>query len=130
MANGLSRQSDIRQNDKTTNGQPHEWGRPLMEMKKSCLELDGCFEGVDVHTTASAIESDIAVDERIKGVVTSAADIAARMELGANLANDDAARGHQFTAKTLDAKTLCVAVATVAAAALAFLMCHDRILML
>jgi len=52
------------------------------------------------------------------------------MELGANLADNNAARSHYFAAKTLNATSLTVAVATVAAAALAFLMCHDRFLIL
>jgi len=85
---------------------------------------------VDVYSTASAIESDMAVDKSVERVIVSNAHISARMELGADLTNDDAASGNDFTAKTLYASALAVAVASVAATALAFLMCHDRILML
>jgi hypothetical protein len=46
------------------------------------------------------------------------------MKLGANLTDDDAASGDDFTTKFLDAAALAIAVATVTAAALAFLMCH------
>ena len=66
----------------------------------------------------------MAVNQSIQRVIVAAADIAAGMKLGANLANQDAASGDTLATEPLDSAALSVAVATVAAAALAFLVCH------
>ena len=94
--------------------------------------LDRCLDrgSVDIDATTGSIETDIAVDERVQGVIAATTHISTGMKFGANLADDDAARSHYFAAKTLDAASLTVTVATVTAAALAFLMCHDRFLIL
>lgn len=81
---------------------------------------------VNIDAAPRAVKADLPVDQSIKCVITSAADVLAGVKLGANLADDDAACGDGFSAESLDAATLAVAIATVAAAALAFFMCHDR----
>ena len=53
------------------------------------------------------------------------ADVAAGGEFGAALANEDVAGDDGLSAKLLHAETLAFTVATVAGAALSFLMCHD-----
>src|SRR5690606_7922206 len=82
---------------------------------------------VDVDPTPFAVETDMAVDQGIQRVIVAAADIATGVELGANLADQDAASSDTLATEPLDAAALSVAVATVAAAALAFLMCHVSI---
>src|SRR5687768_2224434 len=69
-------------------------------------------------------KSDNAIDLRVDCVVATQADIIAGLDLGAALAHNDSARPHNLTAIALDAKHLRLAVATIARAADAFLMCH------
>src|SRR5690606_37550670 len=65
-----------------------------------------------------------AFGQREQGEVLAQANVLASVELGAELANDDAARRHQLAAKALHATTLTVRIATVAARTLTLLMCH------
>ena len=51
-------------------------------------------------------------------------DVAARLELAAALADDDATGADSFAAKGFHAEAFAIAVAPVADAALTFLMCH------
>jgi hypothetical protein len=47
-------------------------------------------------------------------------------KLGSTLANQDAARGYKFSAKTFDAQPLADAVTPVTDASLTFLVCHKN----
>jgi len=67
----------------------------------------------------------MAVDQREQRVVLADADIQARMNGGAALANDDAAGADHFAAVDLHAKALCLGVATVARTAACLFMCHE-----
>src|SRR4051812_11130456 len=77
-----------------------------------------------VYTAAFAVEDDLAVDEGEQGVIIALADAFAGVELGAQLTDDDVAGDYFLAAETLDAAALTVGIATVAAGALTFFMCH------
>src|SRR5262249_11710321 len=85
-----------------------------------------CRFGIDVDAAALSVEADGAVDEREERVVASDADVAAGVELGAALADDDAARGHELAGEDLDAPAPGVRCPAVLLAALTFLMRHDE----
>ena len=55
---------------------------------------------------AAVAELDDTVDLREQGVILAPADILARLDLGAALANDDGAAGNDLTTEQLDAKPL------------------------
>ena len=57
-------------------------------------------------------------------VVATAADVGARMKLGAPLPNDDVSRRDELPAVLLDAKPFRLRIATVSGAAARFLVCH------
>src|SRR5688572_31249288 len=82
----------------------------------------GEFADVDF----AALELDGAVLEREDRVVAAEADVEARLELRAALADDDRARPHRLPAVRLDAPVLRVAVAAVLRRALTLLLCHIR----
>src|SRR5665213_1765727 len=63
-----------------------------------------------------------------QGIVRPDADVEARLDLGAALANDDRSAGNEFAAKGLHAQPLCIGVASVCGAAPTLFMCHCRIL--
>src|SRR5215203_1766153 len=84
-------------------------------------------ERVDAHLLAipaDRFKFDQAVDQRIQRVVAADADVVARMELGATLANDDAARANGVAVVELDSQSLRLAVAAVAGATDSLFMCH------
>ena len=58
------------------------------------------------------------------GEVAAEADVLARMDVGSALSDDDAAGGDELSAVGLHATHFRFAVAAVAAAGLAFFMCH------
>ena len=70
-------------------------------------------------------ELDVAVDQREQRVVLADADVHARMDRGAALADDDAAGANHFAAVDLDAETLRLGVAPVARTAACLFMCHE-----
>ena len=78
----------------------------------------------DVNASARLIELHLAIGQSEKCPITACADIVTGHELGAALADNDAARGDEFPPERFNSKTLAVAVPPVAAAALTFLMCH------
>lgn len=80
-----------------------------------------------MHTTAVLVELDVAVRQGEQGPVPADADVHARVELGSALTDNDGAGADGFAAETLHAKTLALAVASVAYTSLTFLMCHGRI---
>jgi hypothetical protein len=70
-------------------------------------------DDVDDATTTLLAELDIPRRQREQGVVLTAADEVARVEVGAALANDDLAGIDQLAAVTLHAQVLSVRVTTV-----------------
>ena len=80
--------------------------------------------GNHVDAATLAVENDLAVDEREERVIPALADAFAGVELGAKLAHEDVARDDLLAAVSFDAAPLAVRIATVAAGALTFLMCH------
>jgi len=79
-----------------------------------------------VDAAAAAIEFYVAVDQGVEGVVVALAHVAAGMETGAQLPNKNIARPDVLAAKALYAATLGIRIATVAAGALTFFMCHGN----
>src|SRR5450756_1544774 len=73
--------------------------------------------GAELHRTWS---------QREQRVIAAAADVQARVEVGAALANDDLAGRHDLTTEALHAETLSVRVTTVARGARALLVCHGE----
>ncbi len=78
---------------------------------------------VDVDA-ASLLEAHQSVLEGVDRVVLAESNVVAGLEARAALANDDRPRGHCLSTVALDSSELGVGVATVAARALSFLMCH------
>ena len=74
----------------------------------------------DVDDLAAALraELDRASREREQRVVATTADVGARVEVRAALADDDLARDDDLAAEALDAEALRVGVATVASGAM------------
>src|ERR1044071_2755883 len=81
-------------------------------------------DDVDDATTPPGAELHVARDQREQGVVTAAADAAARVEVGAALAHDDLAGVDQLTTEALHAEALGVRVAAVLGGRRALLVCH------
>src|SRR4051812_25770045 len=79
-----------------------------------------------VHSPAFAIEQDLAVDQCEQRVVLALTHSLAGMELRSQLPDQDVARDDLLAAKPLHAPALTVRIATVAAGALTFFMCHDE----
>ena len=73
---------------------------------------------------ALVVELDRAFNQREQRVVAADADVVARVDARAALANDDVARDHDFAAELLDAEHLGVGVASVTSRAYALFMCH------
>src|SRR5436190_11960685 len=71
-------------------------------------------DDVDDAAALALAESDRAVDQCEQGVVAADADVAARVELGAALADDDRASRELRAAEHLHAEALGVRVTTVA----------------
>src|SRR5258706_15560017 len=94
-------------------------------MKMFCRALvcrGGGFH--DVHAATVFVELHRAALECEERPIAARADIRARHELAAALADDDAAGSDDFAAIRLHAETLADAVASVPYAALTFFMCH------
>src|SRR5699024_5890892 len=73
-------------------------------------------------------ERDAAIGACVQGVIPARADAGAGVEAGAPLAHDDVAGNHFLAAEFLHAKALGCGIATVAAAAACFLVCHLAVL--
>src|SRR6056297_1216482 len=82
------------------------------------------FQRVDIDAATFTVEADGAGDEGEQRVVVPLAHIPTGVELGANLTHEDAPRFDRFAAKAFDATPLRIAVASVPAGALPFLMSH------
>jgi hypothetical protein len=99
------------------------WTSPLRLGAK--LVAGGRGGGDDVHPAALLLELHVAIDQCEEGPIAASADVLAGVILRAALADDDAAGRDEFAAEGFDAQTLRMTVATVAAAAATFFMCHD-----
>src|SRR5882672_11808071 len=84
----------------------------------------GLLGDADVLVVALALEANVTVGGREQRVVDAQAHVDARLEAGAPLAHDDAARRDELPAEALDAQSLGVRIAPVAGAADALLVCH------
>src|SRR5262245_56700173 len=82
-------------------------------------------EDADVARVAAALELHHAVDLREQRVVRAEADVAAGLEAGAPLADQDRPTGDELAAEALDPEHLRIGVAAVARAADTFLVRHD-----
>ena len=112
---GAARPAPGRARSAPTGGAPRRTNR----LTVAPSGVDGVLvehERLDVDDLAALAlaELDGAVDEREQGVVATDADVAARVELGAALADDDRARSDLAAAEDLDAEALSVGVASVA----------------
>lgn len=80
---------------------------------------------LDVYTSSGAVEFHLAISQGKNRIVASEPDVAAGLEFGAALANNNIARDHRFAAEFLNTETLALAVASVLDASLSFFMGHD-----
>ncbi len=78
----------------------------------------------NVNSATFVIEVDLSFNQREERVIAAHTDVLPRMPLGPALANDDVARDDRFAAELLDAQTLRIGIATVAAGTLPLLMSH------
>ncbi len=78
----------------------------------------------DVDAATATVELDEAIDQSEKRVIAPLADVQTRVENGSHLADENVAGTNRFAAKTLDAATLGIGIAAVAAGSLTFLMSH------
>jgi len=85
------------------------------------------FDRNNAHGAGGLAEFHFAVAKSKEREIAAAADVFARMELGAALTDDDVAGENEFAAILFNTQILRIAVATVTAAGLTFLMCHDKI---
>ena len=83
--------------------------------------------GVDRHflaVTPHTLEFDDAVDQGEQSIILAAADIVARVDVGAVLTVDDVTGTHSFTAEFFTAESLTVRITAVSGAPDPFLVCH------
>jgi len=85
--------------------------------------MDGPF-GEHIHPAFLAIHHHEAIREGKQGIVLGTLNVQARMELGATLANDDAAGRDKFPGVGFDSAMLGVRIASVARRTLPLFMCH------
>jgi hypothetical protein len=88
----------------------------------------GHIDGVLVQSTLDG-EGNLSVNQRKQGVVLTDANIDARMELGATLANNDAPCVNHFATELLDTQHFGLRVAPVSRRAAAFFLCHFPLLL-
>jgi hypothetical protein len=81
-------------------------------IRKSAFLL-GCFEGADVDALPAAVEIDDAGLQGEERPIAAGPDVEAGGELGADLADENAAGGDGLPAELLDAAPLALAVAPV-----------------
>src|SRR3954453_12035422 len=82
-------------------------------------------DDVDDAAPAAGAELDVARDQREQGVVATATDARARVEVGAPLTHDDLTGVDQLAAVALHAEALGVGVAAVLGGRRALLVCHE-----
>jgi hypothetical protein len=76
------------------------------------------------HLRALLLELDVPVPLREQRVIAATADVGARVESRATLANNNVAGKHFLATENLYAKTFTLGIATVLTATACFLMCH------
>ena len=90
------------------------------------LDRDGFgFDHVDAATVL--VELNLTVDQGEQGVIVPSSDPTAGVPLGSALTDQDVAGPNLFATELLNATSLSVAVATVAAGSLSFLVCHRSV---
>ena len=89
------------------------------------LALGGSRDHVDAAVLAG-VEMDDAVGDGEQRVIAALTDVAAGVELVADLADDDVAGDDRLAAELLDAAALTVRITTVTRRTLTFFMCHDK----
>src|SRR5436190_9569699 len=94
--------------------------RLLVIGRLRCFAIDGDH----VYTMAALVEVHFAIDECEESPVTACSHIGAGYELGAALANEDAACCDKLTTKALYAQPLACTVPSVTDTSLTFLVCH------
>jgi hypothetical protein len=82
----------------------------------------------NVHTATIAVELHVAIHKSPDRVVTAEANIAAGLEFGSTLAENDVTGDDGFAAEFFNAETLANAVASVFDTALSFFMSHKKLL--
>lgn len=88
----------------------------------------GGLNGHNIDASLGLFELDLAINEGEEGPIAAGADIATGDELGAALADQDAASRDKFAAERLDAQPTCIAIAPVARTSLTFFMSHSACL--
>lgn len=83
------------------------------------------FHRSDIHTSAFAIEEDMAFHERKQRVIATHSDVLARVPFGPALTDDDVTSDDKFATELLDAQAFRIGVTTVSAGPLPLLMSHD-----
>ena len=120
--------------EKRLNPAHPQWISPVLKLLKleffhpltKVCNLSGSLSaGDDVNFALVLAERNSTVAESEQSVVAAATDIVAGTETGAALTDDDGSCGNSFAAKGFDSEEFGIAVATVAAAGLTFLMSHD-----
>jgi hypothetical protein len=82
----------------------------------------------NVHTATTAVKFHVAVHKSPDRVVTAEADIAAGLEFGSTLAENDIPGDDGLAAEFFNSETLADAVASVFDTALSFFMSHKKLL--
>src|SRR5699024_5076607 len=98
-------------------------GAPAMSW---CAGGSGLHQHVDDLAAPAAAELDFATGQGEQGVVPATADVAARVEPGATLADDDLTGLHGLASEALHTQPLGVGVAAVPGGARALLGCHSE----
>ena len=81
-----------------------------------------------VNTATAAIKLHMAVDQGVEGEVGPLTNPLARVELIADLADQNVARSNLFATESLHAAALRIRITSVSAGTLTFFMCHDNTL--
>ena len=63
--------------------------------------IRNCVDADDLAVATTALELDLAVDEREESIIATLADVLSWMELGTTLTNEDAACTHDLATETL-----------------------------
>ena len=79
-----------------------------------------------INPATAFLKSHLAVSQCKQCPVAAGADVGAGDELGAALADDDAAGGDEFSAKPFHTEAFAVAVPSVTDTALPFFVCHTK----
>src|SRR6266851_8357615 len=82
-------------------------------------------DGVNVDASPTAIEPNVAVNQRENCVIAAEADVLARQKLRSALAHNDVPGDDQLAAESFYTEPFADAVAAVLNAALSFFVCHD-----